>query len=144
MLTCSDSESYSCGSQLGRWLLASQFKAGSQQIQRILCYFVNTRPQTRGNPSAIYCQKNVRLNFLLTFFCCCPIQSIQSSVFFRSSCTVGAYEEMRCARLGFPRALQVSGSHQGKCRFETPALLQRPVTVISIFCVTLNNHSHTK
>jgi len=59
-------------------------------------------------------------------------------VFFTWSRTVGAYEEMRCAHLGFPRALQVSGSHQGKCRFETPALPQRPATVTSILCgVTL-------
>jgi len=57
---------------------------------------------------------------------------------------------MRCAHLGFPRALQVSRSHQGKCRFETPALPQRPVIVTSIFVphltfthkkeVSLENH----
>ena len=96
--------------------------------------------QTRGNLSAIYCQKNVYLSFLLTFFLCSPVKY---SAFFTSSRTAGAYEEMRCAHLGFPRALQVSRCHQGKCRFETPALPQRPVTAFSILCDTAFTHTHT-
>ena len=63
-----------------------------------------------------------------------------------SSGAVGAYEEMRCARLGFPRALQVSRRHQGKCRFETPTLPQRAVSVVSILCRTalLTDYTRTQ
>jgi hypothetical protein len=51
---------------------------------------------------------------------------------------------MRCARLGFPRALQIFGSHQGKCRFETPALPQRPGIFVVIFLVQHVTNTHTQ
>jgi hypothetical protein len=87
-------------------------------------------PNTWKPKCNVSSSKKRTIGFLLTFLLYSPKQS---SVFCTSPRTVGAYEEMRCAHLGFPRALQVSGSHQGKCRFETPALPQRPVAAMTIY-----------
>jgi hypothetical protein len=54
----------------------------------------------------------------------CPMISISLCLLSKLIHISVENEVMRCAYLGFPRALRASGSRQGKCRFETPALLQ--------------------